>query len=261
MATKEEREKLRAEAFEAHDKFLSGDIDGYEREQIVKRYASLYGVTSLDPNDTDSFVKAIEKAETEEDIRLAYMLRDSANNRDRELMGRLEPGTRRIYDSGIDKVKDGRRSAESFDRGIQRYRDATEKTIRKSELSKRQFGANAATPGIEWQGGQLRAGSVRGEVMPAELACILFIDKYHRSSMPKNGIVPNVSVSGVNTDGEVVTVKVPEDIMQAVYQDSANGVQPDATAMIEWLDSIAAEYDIYDNEFDMYADDSDTPIT
>lgn len=247
-------------AKQAWDDWITGKIDGNERDKITKPYLAKLGIDGTNPYEADSFIAAQKAATNEQELRQAYMLRDAINEKEKTIASRLEPGTRQIYMTGIGKVEAGKRSVASLDKAIQSYRDSTEKQVRQS-IENRSNRESSAVPGIEWNGGRLAAGSTKGETMDPSLAAFSIVDKYHRSSMPANGIVPNLSVSGMNTDGEVVTGKVPEEIVRRLYEQSISGIQPDPTELAEWLDEWVSENDIYDNEVDLFGDDSDSPIS
>lgn len=194
-------------------------------------------------------------------------LREAVREREQNIAQRLAPGELKIIKEMEATVASGKRTQEQRDASIQRWKDASEKTIRNSAkikedkivaLAKKGFKEDTdREPGIKWKGGQLRSGSMAGEVMPIAQAVSFFADKYAKSTMPDVDITPNVHIRGIGPLGEQVTVKVPQEFIEDLKNQANDnpGKTPNASKLIQWASEWCAENGV--DEIDMYADDAD----
>lgn len=210
--------------------------------------------------------KAKSKIAKSAEIEIAAMrAKEQVRQKEEKVKSKLLAGELKITNEMQQSLIKGKKTPEELANSIQRWKDATERSVRKSMDKKEETNRvmqqsnyrkdTDREPGIEWKGGQLRSGSMSGEVMNPVMAAIEFADKYHRSSMPPNNIVPNVNVRGTNDNEEIIDGKVDSSIIAEICRQSRAGIQPDTKDLIRWINEWCADNDIA--EIDLFADDAD----
>lgn len=196
--------------------------------------------------------------------RTLYMHRDNVRDNEAIIASKLLAGEHSIWQSMDKGIQSGKTSHEKRDKAVERWRDSTERNIRliaearakqRAELAALGIVETTKQPGVDWQGGQLRAGDMPGHVMPYAIAALSFVDKYTRSTMPNSGIVPNLNVSGKGADGIDYIDKVPSEIMEKIQGEISEGIEPSMVALLKWLSDFCEMHGI--DLVALFADDAD----
>jgi len=271
MARKTKAHWKREAAKEAWERWERKEINASERDNLAKPYLDYVGLKRGNPEDADAILELRKqyKGDKERYNREASIYRQGVYEREKEIDRKLDGGKLKITREMEQSLIDGKRSKEQRDQSVDKWANATERTIRqsmraKSERVQREQADESRTvslkqPGIEWKGGQLRAGNMQGQKMDPTIAAAEIVDKYHRSSMPKLGILPNLNARGETPNGEILEVKIPEEIAREIMRQSKAGINPDPTQLINLLVDFCNKYDI--DKIDLYADDSDEYVS
>lgn len=229
-------------------------LRGYAQAEKAAQKVDVW-LAKAEERKTVATVKEREVSQTKERIR----------EKERKISDSALPGMLKTQRDMQQSLIKGKKTEADVADSVQRYRDANERTKRAAIENKEAKEAirkrdnyrriNERQPGTEWGGGQLRSGSIAGEVMQPEMAALNFADKYHRSSMPGKDIVPNVNVRGENEAGEIIETKVPLKIIEQIARESKAGSQPDTRKLLQWLRMFCDEEQIED--IDLFADDAD----
>ena len=265
MARKSKVKAYREAAVIAWELWQSKEIDANERDAMAKPYMDYVGLARGSVSDADEIMELRKRYKGDQYKREAAIYRQSVYERERDIDRRLAKGKLKITLEMEQSLIDGKRTQEQRDKSVDRWANATERTIRQSMKAKSERVASEQAdasrtvsekqPGIEWKGGQLRAGSMQGQKMNPVVAAAEIVDKYNRSSMPKLGILPNMNARGETADGEILEIKIPESITREIMRQAQTSGNPDPSALIELLLAFCRQYDIA--EIDLYADDSD----
>jgi hypothetical protein len=187
----------------------------------------------------------------------AALTRVNAEKREPDINTRLAPGELKVIRDMEKALLSGKKTVLERDESVQRWRDAAELAMRKGAATQAAKVRSQRQPGVPWKGGQLRSGSMAGQRLDPAFAAFEFASKYAASSMPKNGIMPNVNIRGQDSSGEVYIDKIPVDIMEEI-KDAAKAdpnMVPNIDRLMKWILDWCRDNDI--DEIDLFADDAD----
>lgn len=181
------------------------------------------------------------------------------SEKEKSISEKLRNGEIKITAESKQAIISGKREISDVEASIQRWKDSVERSIRVSSEKKAAKEIERAKdrykegkqPGIEWKGGELRAGTMSGQTLPVEIAAYELVDKYMRSTMPKNGIVPKITVRGMGPDGEILEDTVPREIMERIMIKAIDGdddEEPASRELIAWLLSFQEDNEVDDIE-------------
>jgi len=230
-----------------------------KRQKVERNQLRTYAKAEILAQKADAFLsKAVVKTnEAKSKEYTVDFTRNAIRQKEKRIADKLVNGELAIRRKSL-------QGADKLNESVQRYRDYTERTVRKAADSKEKKeairkqdnyrGDSNRLPGIPWKGGQLRAGTMTGETMHPLMAAAEFADKYFRSTLPNSDISPATSVRGMNGEGKIIEATVPTGIIDRMKAECKAGKQPDTSELEEWLNEWCDENEI--DEIDLFADEA-----
>ena len=178
--------------------------------------------------------------------------------REQRINDKLAAGELKIFREMEASIASGKKTYMQRDESATKWREAAEHAIRDGMAKQAaKLAANPRKPGVPWKGGTLRSGSMAGQKMSPAFAIFELVNKYVYSSMPANGIVPNLNIRGDSSDGDTYVDKVPIGILDRIGKAAmaAPDAIPDTSELEDWVENWIEDRDI--EEIDLFADDAD----